>query len=89
MNVIPKVRYLCSELGGTPETLEHNPVFFGLSLKKRIIPRHRFLSSLDSVEIRMPVPMNWFKCSDKVFASDVAKVPLEQFIAFKEECLRE
>lgn len=89
MNLIPKVRYLRSELGGTTETLENNPVFVGLSLKKRIIPRHRFLSSLESGELPMPIPINWFKCSDKVFANSVAKVPLEQFIAFKNQILQE
>jgi len=88
-NVIPKLRYLRSELGGTTETIENNPVFVGLSLKKRIIPRHRFLSSLQSFDVPNPFPINWFKCSDEYFANRVARVPLKQFIAFKEECLHE
>lgn len=88
-NLIPKLRYLRSHLGGTTETLENNPVFVGLSLKKRIIPRHRFLSSLQYIDVSKPFPITWFKCTDEHFANNVAKVPLEQFIAFKEQCLQE
>jgi len=88
-NLIPKLRYLRSQLGGTTETLENNPVFVGLSLKKRIIPRHRFLSSLQYLDVSKPFPIHWLKCTDEQFANNVAKVPLEQFIAFKEQCLQE
>lgn len=87
VNVVPKLKYLRGELGGTPLTLEKNPVYVGLSLKKRIIPRHRFLSQKSATQVPSPVPINWFKCSDEVFASTVAKVPLEEFIAFKNSCL--
>jgi len=87
--VIPKLRYLEKELGGTIEMVENNPVIMGLSLKKRIIPRHRFITTLSALEDRMPVPIHWFKCSDAVFASNIAKVPLEEFMAFKEKCIAE
>eukprot|EP00210_Caulerpa_lentillifera_P009288 g8853.t1 len=86
VNVMPKLKYLRGELGGTPLTLENNPVFVGLSLKKRIIPRHQFLSKISTTEVPHPVPINWFKCSDEVFANTVAKVPLEEFIAYKNTC---
>lgn len=49
VNIIPKIKYLEVELKRSPKTIEKNPVYMGLSLNKRIIPRHKFLNSLPKV----------------------------------------
>ncbi|GMH42239.1 hypothetical protein BSKO_10158 [Bryopsis sp. KO-2023] len=84
VNVAPKFDFLCDELGGGHQTIEKSPVFLALSLEKRIMPRYYFMKQMSPRGIKLPAPMDWFKCSDKVFAGKFAKAPLEQFIAFKE-----
>lgn len=84
VNVAPKFDFLCDQLGGGHQTIEKSPVFLALSLEKRIIPRYCFMKEMSPRGMKLPAPMDWFKCSDKVFAGKFAKAPLEEFIAFKE-----
>lgn len=84
VNLAPKVEFLRDQLGGCNRTIETNPTFLALSLQNRIIPRYEFMKVKSLKAIRRPTPMDWFKCSDRVFAGKFAKVPLEEFIAFKE-----
>lgn len=82
VNLAPKVEFLRDQLGGCNRTIESNPTVLALSLHNRIIPRYEFMKSMNNAQ--HPTPMHWFKCSDEVFAGKVAKVPLAEFIAFKE-----
>jgi len=51
---------------------------------RRIMPRHRYLQSVRAQPVR-PFPMNYLKCSDVLFATNVANTPLDQFEAFKQQ----
>lgn len=49
------------------------------------MPRHRYLQLVRSPQKVWPFPMNYLKCSDLLFAANVANTPLDKFEAFKEE----
>jgi len=51
---------------------------------RRIMPRHRYLQTVRAQPVR-PFPMNYLKCSDVLFATNVANTPLDQFEAFKQQ----
>ena len=48
------------------------------------MPRHRYLQMVRPQKL-WPFPMNYLKCSDLLFAANVANTPLDKFEAFKEQ----
>ena len=44
-NLVPKLAYFLTMLGGPVDRLLRNPTYFTLSLARRIVPRHQFLNS--------------------------------------------
>lgn len=49
----------------------------------RIVPRHRYLQQVHT-QRHWPFPMTFLKLTDETFARDVARRPLDDFMAFRQ-----
>lgn len=87
-NLRPKYLYLVKELENGVESLSAHPLYFSISLKQRIWPRHRFLTSLKKVTNR-PFPIKALLVNDDCFCKRWADTTLQDYQAFRQLLLGE
>lgn len=52
------------------------------------MPRHRYLQMVHAQK-HWPFPLNYLKVTDKMFAANVARTPLDEFEAFRARLVAE
>lgn len=87
-NLRPKYLYLVKELENGVESLSIHPLYFSISLKQRIWPRHRFLASLKKVTNK-PFPIKALLVNDECFCGQWAHTTLQDYQAFRQLLLGE
>lgn len=87
-NLRPKYSYLVKELENGVESLSVHPLYFSISLKRRIWPRHRFLTSMKKVTNK-PFPVKALLVNDDCFCGRWAHTTLQDYQAFRQLLLGE